>query len=107
MSSTLINISDTDNNDSLNQELQSQGSSTSTISLPRLGLLDGTFFKYIPEESTAHKITALCTKCLPSTTKVRGFDNCTSNFLSHLKRKHGQDCVNEYKAYLKRKKKIK
>ncbi|CAB3222614.1 unnamed protein product [Arctia plantaginis] len=70
----------------------------------RLILLDGTYFKHLPEESSGNKITALCMKCPKDMmTKVKGCNNCTSNFLSHLKRKHGQQCIEEYKTYVKKK----
>ncbi|CAH2093103.1 unnamed protein product [Euphydryas editha] len=70
----------------------------------RLLLLDGTYFKHLPGESSGNKITALCMKCPGDMmTKVKGYTNCTSNFLSHLKRKHGQQCIEEYKTYVKKK----
>lgn len=100
-----MSVFDDDEISNLSLSLTDNDSSSSAPILPRLALLDGTFFKYLPNESTAQKIIAQCTKC-PSTnpTKVKGYDNCTSNFLSHLKRKHGNDCVGEYKAYIKKKK---
>ncbi|XP_011875029.1 PREDICTED: uncharacterized protein LOC105565991 [Vollenhovia emeryi] len=42
-------------------------------------------------------------KCSPQK-EVKGYHNCSSNFLSHLKRKHGEDCIEEYKNYVKKKK---
>lgn len=36
---------------------------SSSPSQARLLLLDGTFFKYLPEECTGNKTTALCMKC--------------------------------------------
>ncbi|CAH0731067.1 unnamed protein product, partial [Brenthis ino] len=103
-----VTLSVSDINDSL--ETVSPVSPTDTAessssSQARLLLLDGTFFKYLPEKCTGNKITALCMKCPRDVlTKVKGFHNCTSNFLSHLKRKHGQDCIEEYKTYVKKKK---
>ena len=74
-------------------------------SKPRLHLLDGTFYKYLPGESNAITAVALCMKCpVNQQTKVKGFYHSTSNFLSHLKRKHGEDCVEDYKKYMKLKK---
>ncbi|UYV78631.1 hypothetical protein LAZ67_16002219 [Cordylochernes scorpioides] len=67
----------------------------------RLYLLDGTYFKSLLEESTGNKITALCMKCPRDVlTKIKGYHNCTSNFLSHLKQKHWQECIEEYKRYV-------
>lgn len=43
-------------------------------------------------------------KCSPQKIEVKRYHNCSSNFLSHLKRKHGEDCVEEYKNYIKKKK---
>lgn len=43
-------------------------------------------------------------KCSPQKIEVKGYHNCSSNFLSHLKRKHGEYCVEEYKNYIKKKK---
>lgn len=77
--------------------------STSTTG-PRLSSLDGKFFKYLPESSTSNNIVALCMKCSPQKIEVKGYHNCSSNFLSHLKRKHGEDCVEEYKNYIKKRK---
>lgn len=77
--------------------------STSTTG-PRLSLFDGKFFKYLPESSTSNNIVALCMKCSPQKKEVKGYHNCSSNFISHLKRKHGEDCVEEYKNYVKKKK---
>ncbi|KAL1516212.1 hypothetical protein ABEB36_000131 [Hypothenemus hampei] len=50
-------------------------------------------------------MVALCLKCSPKQNIVKGYNNCTSNFVGHLKRKHGEECLNEYKAYIKSKKK--
>jgi hypothetical protein len=69
-----------------------------------LALLDGTYFKQLPEESTGNLITAVCIKC---TNKVRGYHNCTSNFLTHLKRMHGEKSVEEYNKYKKQRSKKK
>ena len=66
-------------------------------------LLDGTFFQLVPNKSTSRNIIATCIKCLPNNVEVKGYRNCTSNFVTHLKRKHGNDVVEEYKAYTKKK----
>lgn len=84
------------------------GAKCSSSSLQsRLILLDGTFFKHLPEESIGNKVTALCMRCPKDhETKVKGYNNCTSNFLSHLKRKHGKDCIDDYQKYIKKKKTV-
>lgn len=75
----------------------------SSSSPDRLLIVDGTYFQLLPEESTGNKIVALCMKCPRDLLiKVKGYRNCTSNFLGHLKRKHGQECIEEYKTYLKK-----
>lgn len=66
--------------------------------------LDGTFFQPVPEKSVGQRIVAVCTKCLPNHIEIKGFRNCTSNFVTHLKRKHGNDVVEEYRTYIKNRK---
>lgn len=110
-SNTFMSVSVLDNNET--QDPLSPLPSTSTADYAsadessrqlRLLLLDGTYFKYLSGESSGNKITALCMKCPEDMmTKVKGYTNCTSNFLSHLKRKHGQQCIEEYKTYVKKK----
>ena len=89
-----------------NMDLAEAESSTSgpSSSLPsRLQLLDGSFFKYLPEESTATTVVGICIKCRPVIVKVKGYGTSTSNFISHLKRKHGHHTVDDFKLHLKRK----
>ncbi|KAL1498409.1 hypothetical protein ABEB36_009215 [Hypothenemus hampei] len=62
--------------DSPDSNFLSPSSSTNTSSLfespnPNLHLLDGTFFKYLPEESTSEQIVALCIKCVEKKTKIK------------------------------------
>ena len=64
-------------------------------------LLDGTFFKYLPEKSTDIKTVGLCMLCLPKIVEIRGHSRVGSNFTSHLKRIHGQHVVEEYQNYSK------
>lgn len=70
-----------------------------------LTLLDGTFFKYESSSSNGKSIIMTCVKCEPKVVKIKGCGNSSSNFLSHLKRKHGNEAVAEYHEYAKRIKK--
>lgn len=47
------------------KSLDASPGTSSSYGEPRLKILDGTFFKYLPEESTSQNIVALCMKCLP------------------------------------------
>ncbi|KAL4098885.1 hypothetical protein QTP88_023403 [Uroleucon formosanum] len=86
----------------------SQSSSTSsslttlpTPSLPRS--IDGKFFKFLNDKSCSrqNKRVVQCVKCEPKVVQLKGYANSTSNFVTHLKRRHGPDAVEEYKNYLK------
>lgn len=66
-------------------------------------LFDGVFFEKLSMKSTATTTVAVCKKC-SSSVEIKGYKHCTSNFLNHLKRKHGNDCVEEYKLCCKQRK---
>lgn len=61
-------------------------------------ILDGCFFEKIENKSSGNKIVAKCTKC---NSEVKASNNCISNLVTHLKRKHGTTYLEEYCAYLK------
>jgi hypothetical protein len=42
-----------------------------------------------------------CVKCEPKIVELEGYGNSSSNFVTHLKRRHGPDAIEEYKTYLK------
>ncbi|XP_017465562.1 PREDICTED: uncharacterized protein LOC108358634 [Rhagoletis zephyria] len=65
-----------------------------------LTLLDGKFFKFV-SSSNGKSILMACVKCEPDVVNIKGSPNSSSNFLSHLKRKHGQEAVEEYHDYAK------
>lgn len=65
-------------------------------------ILDGIFFEKIENKSSGDRIVAKCTKC---NSEVKASNNCTSNLVTHLKRKHGINYLEEYRAYLKESKK--
>uniref|UniRef100_A0A2A4JC28 HAT C-terminal dimerisation domain-containing protein n=1 Tax=Heliothis virescens TaxID=7102 RepID=A0A2A4JC28_HELVI len=75
------------------------------INLPRI--LDGKFFKFSKEESTDRKRVGLCMLCLPKKVTISGTLPSTSNFVTHLKRKHGETALNDYKTYFGSNKKTK
>lgn len=73
-------------------------------------VLDGKFFKFSKEDSTDRKRVGLCTLCSPKQVKISGTLPSTSNFITHLERKHGESALDDYKTYLasiKKKKKPK
>lgn len=69
-----------------------------------VSILNGHFFKIVKEDdSKPNKITALCLKCKPKDVKIKGYRNSTSNFVSHLKRRHQEDgSFEEYQNYKKK-----
>lgn len=67
-------------------------------------ILDGTFFRYDPQNSTFKVAAAVCTKCTKNTT-IKGFRNTTSNFISHLKRV--QQCNSIKNMLIPKRKKLK
>ncbi|KAK9681077.1 hypothetical protein QE152_g38601 [Popillia japonica] len=70
---------------------------------PTLTLLDGKFFKYDSSSSNGRCLVATCVKCLPDIIKIKGSLSSTSNFISHLKRKHGEQIMEDYHQYAKQK----
>lgn len=82
---------------------QSAIPSTSNISAVQPSILDGKFFKILNDSSGTDKVVAICQKCLPNQVKIKGTRFCTSNFRTHLKRKHGQETIQEYQEYLRSK----
>lgn len=74
-----------------------------TIDDSPMTLLDGTFFQELPEKSTGNNIVAICNTCAPRYVEIKGYRNCTSNFVSHLKRRHGSEILEQYRIYKKRK----
>lgn len=77
---------------------------TSTNSLSCLTILDGKFFtvKEYPSEPS-NVVTAQCQICLPKIEEIKGSATSSSNYLSHLKRKHGESLIKEYETYKKSK----
>ena len=51
-------------------------------------ILNGKYFSVIKEKSNDTSIVGLCQLCLPKKTEIKGQITSSSNFLSHLKRKH-------------------
>ena len=68
-----------------------------------MSIIDGKFFRYLPEKSSSDAIVALCVKCQPRNVEIKGYKNTTSNFISHLKRRHGEQTVEDYQDYNKSK----
>jgi hypothetical protein len=57
----------------------------------------GTFFKFLNDKSCSqqNKTVVQCVKCDPKVVELKGYGNSTSNFVTHLKRRHGPDAVEE------------
>ncbi|CAH1394987.1 unnamed protein product [Nezara viridula] len=62
-----------------------------------LGVAVSQFFIPVPQKCSPTKIVALCVKCLPTAVEIKGYGKSSSNFLSHLKRKHGETALEEYR----------
>ncbi|XP_055902893.1 uncharacterized protein LOC129939052 [Eupeodes corollae] len=67
-------------------------------------IVDGRFFRMIPDKCVMNTTVATCVKCEPRYIEIKGNVNSSSNFLCHLKRKHGREAVLEYTEYLHSKK---
>ncbi|XP_024085116.1 uncharacterized protein LOC112127868 [Cimex lectularius] len=78
---------------------------SATASLHVLTILDGKFFEIILDKSNENNVVAKCKKCDPDLrSEVKGHRLSSSNYVYHLKRKHGQEGYNEYREYLQEKK---
>lgn len=64
-----------------------------------LGVAVGKFFIPVPQKCSPNRTVALCVKCMPSAVEIKGYGKSSSNFLSHLKRKHGDTALEEYRQY--------
>lgn len=64
-------------------------------------ILDGKFFKYIEDKSNSYCTVGMCQICLPKVVEIRQARNCTSNFVRHLRRVHGENVVDEYRCHLR------
>lgn len=84
---------------SSSSELETMQTNQANEKLPCI--LDGKFFVYSETESTKTKRVAICVSCRPKIVKISGFINSTSNFVSHLKRRHGEGTYREYKNHLR------
>lgn len=78
-------------------DIQSTSLANCVNEFERISILDGKFFKIVEQDEHGHNITALCVKC--GTVKIRGQKNATSNFVLHLKRRHGKKAFEEYQNY--------
>jgi len=69
-----------------------------------LTVVDGEFFSIIQDKSDEVNVVARCRKCEPEVVEIKGRVNVSSNFVTHLKRKHGAAVLESYKNYIKRRK---
>jgi len=76
----------------------SQDEQQSSKSIKTATILDGTFFKLISSDSK--NVIASCVKCQPKNVNIKGSKFSSSNFKSHLKRKHDSTVLDEYENYI-------
>lgn len=70
-------------------------------------ILDGKYFvvrENIDKENK--KIMASCVLCSPTVVNIKGYSGSSTNFLSHLRKKHGEKVIEEYKEYVTAKRAI-
>lgn len=67
----------------------------------KIQIVDGQFFKLIPDKCSATKLVATCVKCEPENVQIKGHRKSSSNFLCHLRRVHGEAAVAEYNEYVR------
>lgn len=96
-----IYLNETSDESSDNDENETVESSFESIKTPII--LDGTFFKIINQEKSGgnKKVDNVLAQCMICKHNFKGTVAATSNFLSHLKKKH----VGDYKKYEEYKKK--
>jgi hypothetical protein len=68
---------------------------------PTSRILDGKYFEIASQNNG--RVTAVCKLCTPREVTIKGSETSSSNFLSHLQKKHGEATVQEYRLYLKSK----
>jgi len=62
-------------------------------------ILDGKFLK-IKSKMDKNKVIATCVTCESRHLEIKGSLSSTSNFKSHLKRRHDQSVIDSYENYL-------
>lgn len=105
-----MNCDDDSNSSGVSNDpsVSSNNSGNSTVvlqsesDLSSSALFDGTYYKLLLDKCTDKNTVAVCMKCSDQQSKeVKGYGKTTSNFLGHLKRKHGADTEKECKKYMK------
>lgn len=76
----------------------SQDKQQSSKSIKTATILDGIFFKLISSDSKNE--IARCVKCYPKNVNIKESKFSSSNFKSHLKRKHDSTVLDEYENYI-------
>jgi|UniRef100_A0A2S2QGE3 hypothetical protein len=61
------------------------------------------FFKFLAEKSctSESKTVIQCVKCKPKIVELKGYRSLSSNFVTHLKRRHGSEATEEYKNHMR------
>lgn len=92
-----------DKSQTLSQNEQQSSKSIELATKTNATILDGTFFKLISSDSK--NVIASCIKCQPKNVIIKGSKFSSSNFKSHLKRKHDSTILDEYEKYINDKRK--
>lgn len=71
-----------------------------------LKILDGKFFSLLKDKCDirSNRAVGICQLCEPKALEIKGQFNVSTNFLKHLKRKHGPAAVEDYNKYVEGKK---
>jgi len=94
-----------DQSQTISQNEQQSSKSIKMATKTNATILDGTFFKLISSDSK--NVIASCIKCQPKNVIIKGSKFSSSNFKSHLKRKHDSSILDEYEQYINLRKKEK
>ncbi|XP_077256457.1 uncharacterized protein LOC143894193 [Temnothorax americanus] len=96
--------SENENDGADNTENSRDSPSVNTIT-SNMAILDGKYFKIVQGKNSlkTNDVVATCVACLPKIVEVKGTLTSTSNFKSHLKRRHDSNLVKEYEKYCKEK----
>lgn len=100
----IIKQSENENDGANDTENSSRDSTSVNIITSNIAILDGKYFKITGKKFLkTGGIVATCVVRLLKIVEVKGALTSTSNFKSHLKRRHDSNLVKEYEKYCKEK----
>lgn len=102
---TMSSQSENENDGADNTDNSSRDSPSMNTIILNMAILDGKYFKIVQGKNflKTGDVVATCVACLPKIVEVKGALTSTSNFKSHLKRRHDSNLVKEYEKYCKEK----